>query len=96
MPLPDVLLLVCEISITKSVDLLQGTLNLLILKILEVEPLHGWAAVSQMQSTAKAAICARTMRPDQCTLPGEFSKITFENTAVSDLSGKCEQNPMPA
>jgi hypothetical protein len=49
MPLPDVLLLVCEISITKSVDLLQGTLNLLILKILELEPLHGWAFAQRLK-----------------------------------------------
>lgn len=33
--------------------------------------------------------------PDYWTLPAEFSSDTLENTPVSDLSGKCEQNPMP-
>ena len=28
---------------SKSTDLVQGTLGLLILKILALEPLHGWA-----------------------------------------------------
>ena len=31
---------------TRSADLLQGTLDLLILKVLSLEPMHGWA-VSQ-------------------------------------------------
>ena len=29
------------------------------------------------------------------TLPAELSRRTLESTAVSDLSGKCEQKPMP-
>jgi transcriptional regulator len=35
-----------EIRVSKPSDLVQGTLDLLILKILALEPLHGWA-VSQ-------------------------------------------------
>src|ERR1019366_1517503 len=31
----------------------------------------------------------------QWTLPAEFSRTTLESTAVSDLSGRCEQKPMP-
>jgi hypothetical protein len=29
------------------------------------------------------------------TLPAAFSSTTFESTAVSALSGRCEQKPMP-
>src|SRR5579859_669603 len=31
----------------------------------------------------------------QRTLPAEFLSTTSANTAVSDLSGRCEQKPMP-
>jgi PadR family transcriptional regulator len=31
-------------------DLLQGTLDLLVLKALEVEPMHGWGIVERIQS----------------------------------------------
>lgn len=34
-------------------DLLQGSLDLLILKILEVEPLHGWAVSKRIQLLSK-------------------------------------------
>ncbi|GGG89248.1 PadR family transcriptional regulator [Edaphobacter dinghuensis] len=34
---------------TKPNDLLQGTLNLLILKILELEPMHGWALAQRLK-----------------------------------------------
>ena len=30
-----------------------------------------------------------------CILPAAFSSKTFETTAVSDVAGRCEQNPMP-
>ena len=30
------------------------------------------------------------------TFPAEFTSTTFESTAVSDLSGRWEQKPMPA
>jgi transcriptional regulator len=33
---------------TKSNDLLQGTLDLLILKILSLEPMHGWAVAQRI------------------------------------------------
>lgn len=34
---------------SKATDLLQGTLNLLILKILELQPLHGWALAQRLK-----------------------------------------------
>lgn len=34
-------------------DLLQGSLDLLILKVLEMEPLHGWAVSKRIQLLSK-------------------------------------------
>ena len=34
---------------TKSNDLLQGTLDLLILKVLTLEPMHGWAIAERIR-----------------------------------------------
>jgi DNA-binding PadR family transcriptional regulator len=34
--------------VTKSSDLLQGTLDLLILKVLTLEPMHGWAIAQRI------------------------------------------------
>ena len=36
-----------------TVDLLQGTLDLLILKTLSVEPMHGWGITQRLQSTSR-------------------------------------------
>ena len=37
----------------KSNDLIQGTLDLLILKVLSLEPLHGWAIAKRIEQTSK-------------------------------------------
>ncbi len=37
-------------------DLLQGTLDLLILKTLSLEPMHGWGIVSRIQQVSKDAL----------------------------------------
>src|SRR5256714_3132371 len=37
----------------KPVDLVQGTLDLLILKALAVEPLHGWAIAGRIRQLSK-------------------------------------------
>lgn len=34
---------------TKSADLLQGTLDLLILKVLSMQPMHGWAIAQRIR-----------------------------------------------
>jgi PadR family transcriptional regulator PadR len=34
---------------SKPVDLVQGTLDLLILKILALQPLHGWAVIQRLK-----------------------------------------------
>jgi PadR family transcriptional regulator, regulatory protein PadR len=38
---------------TKSNDLLQGTLDLLILKVLSLEPTHGWAIAQRINQLSK-------------------------------------------
>jgi PadR family transcriptional regulator PadR len=35
--------------VTKSTDLLQGTLDLMILKVLSLEPMHGWAIARRIR-----------------------------------------------
>jgi PadR family transcriptional regulator len=37
----------------KSIDLLQGTLDLLILKTLALEPMHGWGIAQRIQQTSR-------------------------------------------
>jgi PadR family transcriptional regulator, regulatory protein PadR len=38
---------------TASSDLLQGTLDLLILRTLELEPMHGWGIAQRIQQVSK-------------------------------------------
>jgi PadR family transcriptional regulator PadR len=38
-----------DIRVSKPADLVQGTLDLLILKILALEPLHGWAVSQRLK-----------------------------------------------
>ncbi|PYO16894.1 MAG: PadR family transcriptional regulator [Gemmatimonadetes bacterium] len=38
---------------TRAVDVLQGTLDLLILKSLSLGPLHGWGITSRLQQTSR-------------------------------------------
>jgi transcriptional regulator len=40
----------------KPTDLVQGTLDLLILKILSLEPKHGWAIAKRIQQVSKDAL----------------------------------------
>jgi PadR family transcriptional regulator, regulatory protein PadR len=39
--------------VTKSTELLQGTLDLLILKVLSLEPMHGWAIAQRIHQLSK-------------------------------------------
>jgi transcriptional regulator len=41
---------------TQPVDLLQGTLDLLILKTLGLEPMHGWGIAQRIQQISKDAL----------------------------------------
>ena len=40
----------------KPTDLVQGTLDLLILKILSLEPKHGWAIAKRIQQVSKEVL----------------------------------------
>ena len=40
----------------KPTDLVQGTLDLLILKVLSLEPKHGWAIAKRIQQISKDAL----------------------------------------
>jgi transcriptional regulator len=41
---------------TKS-DLLQGTLDMLIMKTLALEPMHGWGIALRIQQTSRDVLC---------------------------------------
>ena len=41
---------------TKSNELLQGTLDLLILKVLSLEPMHGWAIAQRIHQLSKTVL----------------------------------------
>ncbi len=38
---------------TRSTELLQGTVDLLILKVLSLEPMHGWAIAQRIRQLSK-------------------------------------------
>ena len=41
---------------SQAVELLQGTLDLLILKTLALEPMHGWGIAQRIQQISKAVL----------------------------------------
>jgi PadR family transcriptional regulator len=41
-----------EVDVSKPSDLVQGTLDLLIMKILALEPLHGWAIGQRLRQVS--------------------------------------------
>jgi PadR family transcriptional regulator PadR len=41
--------------VTEAVDVMQGTLDLLILKALSVDPLHGWGISNRIQQISRDA-----------------------------------------
>jgi PadR family transcriptional regulator PadR len=41
-----------DIAVSKPADLVQGTLDLLLLKILALEPLHGWAVSQRLKQVS--------------------------------------------
>ena len=41
---------------TRNTDLLRGTLDLLILKTLTLEPMHGWGISQRLQQMSRAAL----------------------------------------
>jgi transcriptional regulator len=45
-----------EMAMTARADLLQGSLDLLILKTLDIEPLHGWGVSKRLQLLSRGAL----------------------------------------
>ena len=43
----------------ERIDMPQGTLDLLILKVLALEPQHGWAISERIQQISSDALCVR-------------------------------------
>jgi PadR family transcriptional regulator PadR len=46
-----------RIKMKSRLDLLQGTLDLLILKTLALEPMHGWGISQRIQQTSEDVLC---------------------------------------
>jgi PadR family transcriptional regulator, regulatory protein PadR len=44
---------------SRSIDLPQGTLDLLILRTLSLEPLHGWAVSERIQQISSDVLCVQ-------------------------------------
>jgi PadR family transcriptional regulator, regulatory protein PadR len=51
-----ILLLNVEGNMSPATDLLQGTLDLLILRTLALEPMHGWGIAQRIQQVSKDAL----------------------------------------
>ena len=45
------------------IDLPQGTLDLLILRTLALEPQHGWGISERIQQTSRDALCVQRASP---------------------------------
>src|SRR5436189_4928686 len=45
-------MLISETEMSKPADLVQGTLDLLLLKLLSLEPLHGWAISLRLRAVS--------------------------------------------
>jgi len=48
-----ILLSVTEGSMSKPTDLVQGTLDLLVLRVLSLEPMHGWSIAQRIRQMSK-------------------------------------------
>jgi len=53
---PVTLLSLNEGSMSKPTDLVQGTVDLLILKMLSLEPMHGWAIAQRIKQVSSDAL----------------------------------------
>src|SRR5207237_1180319 len=45
-----------NLHMAKPTDLVQGTLDLLILKTISLEPMHGWAIAKRIQQVSREAL----------------------------------------
>jgi len=65
---------------SKPADLVQGTLDLLILKIIALEPMHGWA-ISQRLSQ----ISSDVLRVSEGSLYSALHKLEHEGWIIAEL-----------
>src|SRR5438270_5814355 len=49
-------MIVDNLHMAKPTDLVQGTLDLLILKTISLEPMHGWAIAKRIQQVSREAL----------------------------------------
>jgi transcriptional regulator len=71
--------LVNEGNVSKPTDLIQGTLDLLILKIIALEPMHGWA-ISQRLSQ----ISSDVLRVSEGSLYAALHKLEHEGWIAAE------------
>jgi PadR family transcriptional regulator, regulatory protein PadR len=69
-----------------STDLLQGTLDLLILKTLALEPMHGWGVAQRIQQTSK-----EVLQIGQGSLYPALHRLEYKGWIQSDW-GSSENN----
>jgi PadR family transcriptional regulator PadR len=67
-------------------DLLQGTLDLLILKTLAIEPMHGWGIVQRIQQVSK-----EVLQVGQGSLYPALHRLEYKGWIQSDW-GNSENN----
>ena len=68
---------------SRSIDLPQGTLDLLILHILSLEPLHGWAVSERIQQISSKGIGSFTDH-GKSTMPESLQGTRSLRSGVSD------------
>jgi PadR family transcriptional regulator, regulatory protein PadR len=71
---------------TRSIDLPQGTLDLLILRTLSLEPLHGWAVSERIQQISRD-----TLRVQQGSLYPALHRLERRGW-IKSRWGKSENN----
>jgi transcriptional regulator len=71
---------------SKPTDLVQGTLDLLILKVLALEPLHGWAVAKRIRQ-----ISNEVLQVGQGSLYPALHKLEQQGWIVSEW-GESENN----
>jgi transcriptional regulator len=64
---------------TRPADLVQGTLDLLILRTIETEPLHGWAIAQRIQQLSKDEL-----RVNQGSLYPALQRLERQGWIVAD------------
>ena len=80
------LLLIVEGKMPPSTDLLQGTLDLLILRTVALEPMHGWGIAQRIQQVSKEALLI-----GQGSLYPALHRLEYKGLIQSDW-GSSENN----